>query len=202
MREFFLIRHAESMGNIGLDAGFDPDLSPNGKVQAAQCAEFMTKFCDAHTIMLSSPFERCLQTAEKIAEVNQLTFRIDVMLHEYFAADWYPLRKVRFDSLKKKAERYPHIEGEYDEGRWWPDRSEEYADVSVRLSMFRNMICGSLFTEEKIICIGHWASIAALARAMIPGIDMDYVENAAVTKIDYIEGKYILRIKNGLCLQD
>ena len=46
-RDFYFIRHAESLGNIGMDSGFDPDLSPAGYVQAAECSEFMRKHCES-----------------------------------------------------------------------------------------------------------------------------------------------------------
>ena len=87
-KEFYLIRHAQSMGNIGMDTGDDSDLSPLGHAQVKQCATFMQDYCDDTTLILSSPFERCLITAEAIAIENSLTIQIVVALHELFAKEW------------------------------------------------------------------------------------------------------------------
>ncbi len=201
-KEFYLIRHAQSMGNIGMDRGYDPGLSPLGHAQAKNCGEEMKQFCDPDTLILSSPFERCIITAEAIAEVNGLKVTIMTDLHEHFAAEWFPVKKVKFESLKEKAAKHDLVTGEYDDSKWWPEVNEGYDDVNVRLAMLRNFLTkSSAFPNTKIVCVGHWASIAALAELMVPDIDFLFVENAGITKINYINGKFSDEFVNALCLQ-
>lgn len=195
-KEFFLIRHAQSMGNIGMDRSDDPDLSPLGRAQAEQCASFMQNYCDENTLILSSPFERCLLTAEAIASQNSLKIRMVVALHELFAKEWFVMKKVKFQSLIEKARKHPLIEGSYDNGKWWPEENETQQEVEIRLAMLRNRLVSDQYNAEKIICVGHWASIAALAHSMVPEIDLPFVDNAAVTKIDFYSGEFAIDFIN------
>ena len=201
-KEFFLIRHAQSMGNIGMDRGYDPGLSPLGHAQAKHCGEEMKRFCDSDTLILSSPFERCIITAEAIAKASNLTVTIFPSLHEHFAAEWFPVRKVKFASLAEKSSKHEFVIGAYDDNQWWPEVNEDQNDVNVRMAMVRNLLSGHSYENKKIICVGHWASIAALAELMVPNIDLLLVENAGVTKINFINGKFQDELVNALCLQD
>ena len=191
-KEFFLIRHAESMGNIGLDPGFDPLLSPLGHAQAQACAQLMREYCDECTLILASPFERCLMTADEIASASELTYTIEPDIQEYFKADWFPIKKVQFESLEQKAKKHPLASIEANApSQWWPEKNESADEFYLRISMFRNhLINNSVFNAEKIVCIGHWASVQALAYSMVPNIDMPFVKNAAVTKINYSESRF------------
>ncbi len=197
-KEFYLIRHAQSMGNIGLDTGSDPDLSPLGHAQAKQCATLMEEYCDDNTLILSSPFERCLVTSEAIAVKNSLKIKMVVALHEFFAREWFSMKRVKLLSLSEKAEKHPLIIGDYDNNQWWPDENESQQEVEVRMAMLRNRLVSGEYKSEKIICVGHWASIASLAYAMTPEIDLPFVENAAVTKIDFYDGEFTVDFINEL----
>ena len=188
-KTFYLVRHAESLGNIGIDTGWDPHLSPQGHAQAARCAEFLGRFCDGETLLLASPFERCLMTAEQIARHSGLRIKIEVALHEFFAQEWYPVRSVRMASLKEKALAHPLVEGEYPDGRWWPERNENYEDLKVRMAMLRNRLLGAEFAAGTIVCVGHWISVQILVALMLNGIDMPVVDNASVTEVKYCGGR-------------
>lgn len=195
-KEFYLIRHGQSMGNIGMASSDDPDLSPLGHAQAKQCGIFMQDYCDEDTLIISSPFERCLRTSEAIAELNDLKIRMEPALHEFFASDWFVMNKVKLLSLPEKASRHPLVVGFYSDERWWPSENETTEDVEIRMAMFRNRLLSRDFDAEKIICVGHWASIASLANAMVPGIDMPVVENAGVTCIYYTDGEFSAEFVN------
>lgn len=196
-KEFYLIRHAQSMSNIGMDSGDDSDLSPEGHAQAKQCGILMQEYCDQDTLLLSSPFERCLKTAEAIAEPNGLKIRMMPVLHEFFARDWFPsMNKIKLESLPEKAAKHSLVEGYYANEQWWPETNETSEEVEIRMAMFRNRLLSNEFKAEKIICIGHWASIASLANSMVPGIDLPIVDNATVTAINYEDGQFTAEFIN------
>lgn len=195
-KEFYLIRHGQSMGNIGMDSGNDPDLSPLGHAQAKQCGIFMQDHCDENTLLISSPFERCLRTAEAIAERNGLKIKMEPSLHEFFSSDWFVMSKVQLLSLPEKAARHPLVSGFYPPEQWWPIENETSEDLDIRMAMFRNRLLSNEFDAEKVICIGHWASIASLANSMVPGIEMPVVENAAITCIYYNDGEFSVEFIN------
>jgi len=184
-KTFFLIRHAESMGNVGMDNGCDPGLTPQGHAQARKCGEFMAQFCDAETQLLSSPFLRCVTTSKAIAEANGLKIRLVPALHELFLREWFPPASINFSSLREIAENHPLVIGKYDEIPWWPEDGETEFECIQRLAMFRNRLLGSEFPEDKIICVGHWASIEALTLSFCPEIHIPPVSNAGVTKIEW-----------------
>jgi len=195
-KEFYLIRHAQSMSNVGLDSGYDADLSPLGHVQAKQCAELMHEYCDNDTLILSSPFERCIVTAEAIASFNQLTVTLLPELHELFADEWFVMNKIKLPSLQQKAEQHSFVVGTYSDDRWWPQDNETSKQLDIRMAMLRNRLLSNEFQSEKIICIGHWASIASLACSMLPEMEIPVVENAGVTGIDYTDGCFSLNFIN------
>lgn len=184
-REFYLVRHGESLGNIGLAAGFDSGLSPLGYVQSHECAEFLKSYCDADTLILSSPFRRCVCTAEAIAEKIGAAVRLEPALHEVFIAEWFPLKLVKLPALKKICSQHPLATGAYNGRRWWPDKNEDEHDLEMRMGMFRNRLLGKEFPNRKIICVGHWASIAALFKSFCPETDLPIVSNASVTRLDF-----------------
>ena len=201
-KEFFLIRHAESLGNIGLGGGYDPGLSPRGHAQASHCGEVMRPFCSPDTLILSSPFERCLMTSEIIAELSDLQVTIMPALHEHFAVESFPLRKVKFDSMRAKAEKHPLVTGIYDDTQWWPEENEQKEDLNIRMSIFRNNLIGPHFSAPEIICVGHLPSLIALAESMVPDINIERLDNCGVIKINYKNGKFSVEFVNALCLQD
>ncbi len=192
MKEFYLIRHAESLGNIGMDDKHDPDLSPLGYVQAGQCAEFMKRHLNGPAIVLASPFKRCLRTAEIIAKFNKIGVVLEPSLHEYFKAEWFPVKKVKFASLREIAASSETVKDKnYPDGRWWPDKNEVEADVKMRMALFRNRLLGGRYPQDRIVCVGHLTSIIFLAEAMCKGIVMESVRNAGVTKIVYDKGSFM-----------
>ncbi len=185
-KEFYLIRHAESMENIGIESSvYDPNLSPKGHWQKNKCAEFLKKNCGSNTILLASPFLRCVCTAEAVALALGVRIRLEPALHEYFSATLFNIRKVKLPSLKNIASWHPAVAGSYSNDKWWPDTNEDRAALEMRLAMFRNRLLGNEFPDGKIVCIGHWASVEALAKSMVPQMDLFTVDNAAVTRIDF-----------------
>ncbi|HBC87604.1 MAG TPA: hypothetical protein DCZ94_11665 [Lentisphaeria bacterium] len=185
-KEFYLVRHAESLENIGIESTvFDPNLSPKGLWQKNKCAEFLKKYCSSRAILLSSPFLRCVVTAEAISQVLGTKIRLEPSLHEYFSATLFNIKKVKLSSLKKIASEHPLVAGDYSDDIWWPDVNEDRAMLEMRLAMFRNRLLGNEFNSDRIICVGHWASVEALAKALVPSMDILTVDNASVTRIDF-----------------
>ncbi|MFZ2653338.1 MAG: histidine phosphatase family protein [Victivallales bacterium] len=186
VKEIYIVRHAESMENIGIESSvFDPGLSPKGLWQKNKCAEFLKKYCNSRSILLSSPFLRCVITSETIAEAIGTKIRLEPALHEYFSTTLFNIKKVKLPSLKKIASTHPLITGDYPDDKWWPDANEDRAALEMRLALFRNRLLGNEFNSDRIICVGHWASVEALAKSLVPSMDIFSVENTSVIRIDF-----------------
>jgi 8-oxo-dGTP diphosphatase len=78
----YLVRHAKA-GDRTSWTGTDLDrpLSKKGRKQSAALAARLVK--DRPTALLSSPYVRCTQTLEPLAELTGLPVEIDVRLEEY-----------------------------------------------------------------------------------------------------------------------
>ncbi|HCE42983.1 MAG TPA: hypothetical protein DET40_05505 [Lentisphaeria bacterium] len=186
VKEFYIVRHAESMENIGIESSvFDPGLSPKGLWQKNKCAEFLKKYCGSQTILLSSPFLRCVMTSEAIASAIGTKITLEPALHEYFSKTLFNIKKVKLPSLRKIASGHPLVAGGYSDDKWWPDANEDKAALEMRLTMFRNRLLGEEFNSDGIVCVGHWASVEALAKSLVPSMDVSTVANASVIRIDF-----------------
>lgn len=81
--QLYLIRHAESMGNIETDVAFDktnPPLTPLGKEQAKAVGERFSGF--KPDALISSPLDRAYETAKEISLNTGTKIEIDDMLVE------------------------------------------------------------------------------------------------------------------------
>jgi broad specificity phosphatase PhoE len=183
-QRFYLIRHGESLGNIGLDAGYDPALSPNGHAQVKKCAAFIRDICTGTGVIYTSPLERCIITAEAIYRATDFPVKLEPDLHEYFSFNMVHSKKLKFETLTEKKDKFKFLilpAGYQDQ--WWPSAGEKPSDLELRISIFRNRLLREERDTDNIICIGHWCSVKALAEAFIPGVELKYVANAAVTSI-------------------
>ena len=82
MAQLYLVRHAKAGEREGWKgADFDRPLSNKGWKQSAALATRMMKHDP--TALLSSPYVRCVQTLEPLAEMSGLTIEIEHRLEEY-----------------------------------------------------------------------------------------------------------------------
>ena len=190
MRQFYLIRHAESLGNIALSGSVDAGLSPLGRSQAAHCSEVLTELIGLEeTLVLSSPMERCLDTSEIIASKLRSCeeVKLEPILCESFGEYNLPMG-YKPDSLKTKTTRRDRVVGEYDDAQWWSMEHDTAESLAIRMAMLRNRLLGDRdFDFPVVVCVGHWPTIAALAKSMTSEAALRKVDNAAITKIIYDE---------------
>lgn len=198
MRQFYLIRHAQSLRNAAICGGGDPGLSPLGRAQAAYCAENLAELAgDERSLIVSSPFERCLDTAGII--VSKLPNCEGVLMEPALSeglGDYNVPIGYKPDSLREKSEKYDFVVGEYDDVRWWSMESETRQSLAVRMAMTRNRLLRNEYDFPVIVCVAHWPTISALAAAMTSEAAMSIVDNAAITKISYDNGKFKAELVN------
>ncbi len=195
---FYLVRHGESLGNLGFNVGCDPSLSPKGRTQAAFCAEFLHKECLGTALIFSSPFLRCLQTAHAISEKIAGGIRLEPLLHEFYSKELFP-EEAKFSPLKEIASSNRNIVGTYDGSTWMPDKYESKENLLIRAAILRNSMLSGEQTMSgecsRIILVAHFASIVAMAEVML-GIKMQTVSNCSVTKISFADGEFLVEYMN------
>ncbi|MGH3578608.1 MAG: histidine phosphatase family protein, partial [Mycobacterium sp.] len=78
--QLLLVRHALPLRSEP-GQGSDPDLSDEGRLQAARLPEALARFPIARVV--SSPQRRAIQTAEPVAKDRGLTIDVDERFCEY-----------------------------------------------------------------------------------------------------------------------
>jgi len=189
LKNFFLIRHGESLGNIGVDSGADPTLSPSGHVQVCKCAEYISDLCGDGGVVYTSPLERCILTSKAIGDRTGMKIILEPLLHEYYSLSMGNIKYFKFDTISEKLKKFSYLEiGDGYEDEWWPRKSETQSDLELRVSLFRNSLLKGGEVIKNVVCVGHWCSIIALAKSFVPDIGMQFADNASVTCIKQEEG--------------
>lgn len=100
-----IVRHCQSLSNIGQSSDIDSELSPFGIIQARRLRRELPGY---HVI--SSPYLRCKQTAAKISD----HFSIDRRLIEYTSKPGFLLDGTRI-YLESESEILNRLKSFYDE---------------------------------------------------------------------------------------
>ena len=179
MRNLYLIRHGESIQNVGINEELRiPDhaiyLTPTGHKQAKEAGEFLKDYLDGiHTdniVMWVSPYKRTRETAEEILKyVKPSSIKEDDMLTE--------LQFGIFDSLSKERVQleFP-VEWENFQnnrrfnGKFYARRpgGESPFDCEIRQKLFIDTLFRDFKTPfpEHIIIVGHGAALNIFRKAM------------------------------------
>lgn len=158
--QLFIIRHAESMGNIDTDEPFDktnPPLTPHGKKQAKALGERFRNF--KNFTLYVSPLDRAKETASYIS---------DNMIIDY-------------DLLERGVKRSEN---------GFEDFEESDAECIERAERVIERIKANHRNHENVIIVAHGMYAQYLIRAALEipfGIMRFSVYNASVTKINFCE---------------
>ena len=197
-KTIILVRHGESRSNAGQshDQGDNPGLTKVGREQAEATAEFLETHHKVDRI-LCSPFRRCIETAIPISRSLQKPIVLEPLLHEFFNEVWFDdIRGLRLPSLRVLEEAYDEIEGNYVATKWWPNVAEREYDVHDRCVRLKDELFSSHSEENNVLCVGHWATVSAMAFQFISDLKMGVVHNASVTVVE-VDGE-----SSTLLLQD
>lgn len=166
VQNIFIVRHGESVHQVSSDVWQRYDnagmpLTPLGIRQAIECGEFLAQanLDESKTLIISSPFERSMQTAAKIQELlPKAPIKKDPLLVEQDFGLFTGL------STPQCYETYPIQARLYDlhsitDGAYFvtPPRGESKADVMQRVKTFMKDIEPLLQDENKenLIIVSH-----------------------------------------------
>ena len=155
-----LVRHGESEFNVHfnrtrIDPGIaDPALTEAGRLQAAAAAERLQDHGVAR--LLASPYRRALETAEIIADRLRLPIAVEPLVRERcaFVCDIGSERS-------HLAARWPHLDFDHIEERWWPAVEESEALLGERCGAFRSVARG-MVDWQRVAVVSHWGFIRGL----------------------------------------
>jgi len=171
-----LIRHGQSHFNAiysktRIDPGItDPGLTDEGKQQAEAAA--LAKL-DIRRI-ITSPYQRTLETTRIVAETLDLPISIEPLVREraYFSCD---IGSPRSELVARWPE---HDFGHLDE-RWWTDPEESEDELQVRCLMF----------HEAMAAAPDWPQVLVVSHyAFIQGLTGETVKNGETVTYQPVEG--------------
>jgi broad specificity phosphatase PhoE len=186
----FLVRHAQTAGNVTGDRLYDPELTALGREQAGRLGRALR--AEAPTLVAASPLRRALETATAVAEACGAPLTAWNDLVEINA--WDPYTGGSRAELQR---RYPlaALEPDMPAGGWsypGPESDEEgWARVGRVAARLRGLPAGA---RAVVVAHGTFNSrllghLAGLPRAAAVSFAQD---NAAVSR--FILGPAVLRL--------
>ena len=139
----------------------DPPLSEDGIVQARELGDRLR--CEQIQHIFSSPFLRTIETASQVAEVLDLSVKVEHGLSEWLNAEWfgaYPALAPFADKIRM----FPRIDRDY-RSRLTPTYPETWEDVVRRGEKLTKGL-----TEDfsgNLLLVGHGASVDVTAWGLI-----------------------------------
>ena len=199
--ELYLIRHGQSANNAmpEKDRLEDPPLTDVGHRQAAHLAEWIQS--KQLTQLITSPFQRTLQTTEHVRVATELSPQIWTDLHEQggcvSGGDFASFEGRPGMTGRQIAAKFPQYElpDDIDQHGWWKSKDYETAseaqDRARRVS--RRTIDEFAHTSHRVAYVLHGTFMRMLVAALlsVPGSEDDWLGeacNSAVTKIDVVDG--------------
>lgn len=190
----YLIRHAESQGNIkgSLTSTTDFELTEKGKLQAQRAGNVLYKELEGKRVAAyCSPLLRAKQTLEEIIDcIAQDNIKI-TQTSDLKEMDLGILEGMPFDEQVK---RYPEI----DLGRCLSSlhapEGECYRDIKYRVQRFLDNYFKCFYEEDSILIVSHGITLRVLTNLLLKRADEDvnilnWMENTAMTVLVYDEKK-------------
>ncbi len=135
------------------DHPHDPPLSAEGLVQAGQLAKRLEP--EGVTGIFSSPFLRCVQTAEVVADRLHLPIHIEPGFSEWLNPEWFPTAP-EIQTIEKLINQYPAIAADYSP-RVRPSYPENGVTVLRRTAEAAIGIAQEY--EGTLLFVGHGATV-------------------------------------------
>ena len=142
---------------------YDPPLSQDGFVQAQELGKRLKTAKIEH--IFASPFLRTIQTANEVAEILDLSIKLEAGLSEWHNPEWMS-EHPEIQPKEILAQNYPRIDWNYN-SLVIPKYPESEAEVNQRTKDVANKIV-SQFSDD-ILLVGHGASVWGTTAGLLGG---------------------------------
>lgn len=190
----YLIRHAESIGNIkgSLTSTTDFELTEKGKQQAQRAGNILCKELKGERVAAyCSPLLRAKQTLEEILRcIGQDNIEI-TETSDLKEMDLGILEGMPFD---EQTEKYPDIDLGRRLSLLHAPEGESYQDIKNRVQRFLDNYSRQFFEKEDILIVSHGITLRVLTNLLLKRPDEDvnllnWMENTARTVLVYDKEK-------------
>jgi broad specificity phosphatase PhoE len=142
---------------------YDPPLSEDGLVQAKQLGQRLVG--DGIMHIFASPFLRTVQTANQVANLLDLTIKIEAGLSEWLNPEWMRTEPERL-SFEALQAQFPRIDPSYT-SRVIPKYPETSETVLERTGEIVQRLTAEF--SEDILLVGHGASVVGTTQGLVGG---------------------------------
>lgn len=188
----YAVRHGESLHNIKKSPSLNSSLSPLGRQQALAVARRFGHLDIA--AIYCSPFTRCIETAQRLAERLRKPIWIHPDLFEFHNLPRGTEADIELDPIEDICRRHaatlpcPDYTGVYQ----WPAPDEPIEDMITRVKSFaRGLKARWTGPRDTVVLIGHGSPIARLIEAWLvesPGPSFRFtIDNATVAALRHHE---------------
>ena len=186
--ELFLIRHGESLANVGLTDELDSLLTPLGECQAVVTGHTLAKYIPtdgAYTIALVSPFRRTLMTCERIVRLIDAPAEVYEDLHEYTSDKRFStFRSINPDQFL--TEFSSRLISSHLESPWQVTVRETTQLLFERANRIRCDLLERYPIDSRLILVSHAEPIARLIEAFclqFPAATPPPVDNCSIWRL-------------------
>jgi broad specificity phosphatase PhoE len=195
----YIIRHGQSLANIGKQITPNCGLSTLGEEQSQSLIKFFESI--KIDVIYSSPLKRTIQTATPLAKSKLLPILLVPEMCEIFNEEWIDHRDYEWESCKQITSEYSRvqfIEAHNTTNKWWPDWPETTERVMERVNHFYNTeLERYIGTDKKIVVFGHGHTTGDLKKIVCPSNDSS-TPNAGVFEYEIDSTGYCKRSQIGL----
>jgi len=194
----WIARHANRLDFVNPDwfltaeRRYDPPLSDDGMIQAQQLAKRLQRENIAH--IFASPFLRTVQTANAVAEVMNLSIKLETGLSEWLNPVWMTEEPKRLTTPALR-ELFPRIDVSYT-----PRIAANYPETQVKVRERSGQTARCLASEffpDNILLVAHGASVLGAAMGLVGEVAKTEVKASlcSLVKVVRQEPEWLLELK-------
>ncbi|WEG12206.1 histidine phosphatase family protein [Pullulanibacillus sp. KACC 23026] len=180
--DLYIIRHAQSLLNIGKGDSPNAGLSQFGKEQAICLQEF---FRDIHVdVIYSSPLRRVIETANPVADQKKLPIHLAPEMCEFFHELSLDYRDHNWETISDIIGEFPNSQfyKTSPNDQWWPKWPEKEDDVKERVNKFYKEVIQKYISSNSVVLVfGHGATTGELKKIVVEET-MNPCPNAGIFK--------------------
>jgi len=187
-----IVRHARTLTNIRVSEDMDPEITDYGHKQSRNVAKFFKKHMDLSGVSyFTSPFLRCLQTADPIQNLLGVVFTVRPELREYVnharRDAVVPVRKLDYPDMN-----WSYFD-QYEDGEEITYKDEFNEELLNRIHDLHHSL------PEKSLCLTHGLPALTLLHVATKNVNAvpiwDHsLDNASITVI--VKGRVVWHGRN------
>jgi broad specificity phosphatase PhoE len=194
----WIARHANRLDFVNPDwfltaeRRYDPPLSDDGMLQAQQLAKRLKG--EKITHIFASPFLRTVQTANAVAQVLDLSIKLETGLSEWLNPEWMTEEPEKL-SILELATLFPRIDTSYT-SRIAAKYPETHDSVRERSGQTARCLAAEFFPAH-ILLVAHGASVLGGAMGLVGEIAKTEVKASLCSLVKVVRHKseWLLELK-------